>query len=60
MQPDFFAKKMRQMIYLTHIIFMVEHFEAFLNFSLPLKVTNFSSLKWVTNSSSRKILHELL
>ena len=25
MQPDFFAKKMRQMIYLTHIIFMVEY-----------------------------------
>lgn len=25
MQPDFFTKKMRQMIYLTHIIFMVEY-----------------------------------
>lgn len=38
---------------------IVEHLEAFLNFSLPLKVTNFSSLKWAAISSSRKILHEI-
>lgn len=30
------------------------------NFSLHLKTANFSSLKRVANSSSRKILHELL
>ena len=39
---------------------MVEHFEAFLNFSLHLKTANFSSLKWVANSSSRKILREII
>ena len=38
---------------------MVEHFEAFQNFSLRLKTANFSSLKWVANSASRKILHEI-
>ena len=39
---------------------MVEHFEAFWNFSLRLKTANFSSLKWAAISSSRKILRELL
>ncbi len=29
------------------------------NFSLHLKTVNFSSLKWVANSSSRKILREI-
>ena len=29
------------------------------NFSLHLKTANFSSLKWVANSASRKILHEI-
>ena len=38
---------------------MVEHFEAFQNFSLRLKTANFSSLKWVANSASRKIFHEI-
>ena len=39
---------------------ILEHFEAFQNFSLHLKMANFSSLKWVANSSSRKILREKL
>ena len=38
---------------------MVEHFEAFQNFSLHLKTANFSSLKRAAISSSRKILHEI-
>ena len=37
----------------------VEHFEAFWNFSLHLKTVNFSSLKRITNLSSRKILREI-
>ncbi len=42
------------------ILKMVEHFEAFWNFSLRLKTANFSSLKWAAISSSRKILLEML
>lgn len=38
---------------------MVEHFEDFQKSSIYLKTANFSSLKRVTNSSSRKILHEI-
>ena len=38
---------------------MVEHFEAFQKSSLHLKTANFSSLKRITNSSSRKILREI-
>ena len=35
---------------------MVDHFEAFQKSSLHPKTANFSSLKWMANSSSRKIL----
>ena len=39
---------------------MVEVRGLWTNFSLHLKTANFSSLKWAANSSSRKILREIL